>query len=173
MGCKGVSVARRAFAWALLLPVFGLLGAESGGSPKPVHVAIIVNAKNGTTDVTLKQLRLIFTLEQQFWPKSGRILLIQRSSRTLAGQAVLKGVYSMTEDQLRKHWVQKLFSGEIPAIPAVVRETDAAILSTKKNEAAITAVIAGELPEGVRALVVDGKKPGEEGYPLVWMEESS
>ncbi len=160
-------------AWAAVLSALGSPGAGGAKSSKPVHVAIIVHAKNATMDVSLKELRSIFTLEQQFWPKGGRILLLQRPSRSQEGQAVLNRVYSMTEDQLRKHWVQKLFSSEIPAIPAVVRQTDAAVASSKKNEGAITAVLAGELPEGVRVLTIDGKRPGDEGYPLVWPEESS
>jgi hypothetical protein len=36
-----------------------------------------------------------------------------------------------------------------------------------KSEGAISIVSSKEVPKDVRMLLIDGKKPGEDGYPLV------
>lgn len=153
--------------------VAGLFLAGQAQEEKPpekaarVAIAIVVHPNSKVSDLSLRELRAILKLEKQFWPEGKRVLLFQRPSKSPEGRVLLETVYNLTEEELRKAWVQKLFAGEIPAIPAVVRNRDGAITAVKKNEGAITVVLAGEVPEGVRLLAIDGKKPNEAGYPLV------
>jgi len=130
-------------------------------------LAVIVNPKNSTTNLTFNELRPYLKLERQFWPNKERCTLLLRPSSSPEMKILLEEVYRMNADELRKYWVGKVFRGEIPARPAVVPTAEAAGTRVRKVPAALTVVLADQMPEGVRALTIDGKKPGDPGYRLV------
>ena len=134
---------------------------------EPEVLAVIVNPKNPTTNLTWHQLRSYLKLEQQFWPNKQRSTLFLRPSSSPEMQILLAKVYRMSANELRKYWVGKVFRGEIPAKPAVVPNAAAAGTRVHKVPGALTVVLADQTPEGVRVLTIDGKKPGDPGYPLV------
>ena len=144
----------------------GIAGQAPQEDPPPV-LAVIVNPKNPTTNLTFNQLRSYMKLEHQFWPNKKRCVLLLRPSSSPEMQILLKKVYRTSPDQLRKYWVGKVFRGEISSKPGVVPTAKAAGTRVRKIPAALTVVLANETPEGVRVLTIDGKKPGDPGYPLV------
>ena len=137
------------------------------GEPEVLTLAVIVNPKNPTTNLTWHQLRSYLKLEHQFWPNKERCALFLRPSSSPEMQLLLGKVYRMDANELRKYWVGKVFRGEIPARPAVVPSAAAAGTRVHKVPGALTVVLADQTPEGVRVLTIDGKKPGDPGYPLV------
>ena len=78
-----------------------------------------------------------------------------------------KNVYGMKKAQLRKYWIGKLFRGEIPAKPSVAPTTAAAAARVLKTRGAMSVVLSNHIPDNVRVLTIDNKRPGENGYPLV------
>jgi hypothetical protein len=80
---------------------------------------------------------------------------------------LLQKVYRMDNKKLQKYWVRRLFAGEISAKPSYVPSAKAAGEQVLKSEGAISVVSAKEVPEGVRVLLIDDKRPGDDGYPLV------
>ena len=76
------------------------------------------------------------------------------------------GIYKMSNKSLRKYWILKMFSGEIPAKPGHVPSAKAAGKRVRTSRGALAVVDASKVPEGVRVLLIDGKKPGQKGYPL-------
>lgn len=138
--------------------------ASLAGSPP---VVIIVNAANDAPDPSLTELRAILTLERQFWPAGGRVVLVLPRSGSPERDTLLARVYGTSESELRKRWVGKLFAGQIPAIPSVAPSGARAAALVQQSPGAIAAVRADEVPPGVRVLAIDGKKAGQAGYPLV------
>lgn len=132
-----------------------------------VALAVIVNPKNPTTNLTSAQLGSYLRLEQQFWSNKQRCKLFLRPSSSVEMAILLKHVYKMSSSELRRYWVGKVFRGEISAKPSVIPTAAAAGARVRKVVGAITVVRSSEVPAGVRVLSVDGKKPGESGYPLV------
>jgi hypothetical protein len=141
----------------------------SAGSPadEELAIAIIVNTANTAPDPSLEELRAIFTLDRQFWPDGQRIALLLPSTTAPQRRVLLTRVYDMSDADLRKYWVAKLFRGAIPAIPTTMRSPDALAAAIQTSSHAITAVPASEVPPGVRVLKVAGKTPMDRGYPLV------
>jgi len=154
-----------------LIPLaLAFLAAASRSEEQPKEkpaLAVIVHPNNTVTDLKLEDLRAHVLLEKKFWPNGRRVVLLLRSSQSVEQQILLDSVYKMTAEQLRKHWVAKLFAGEISAIPSVVRSSTAAGAIVSKSESAISVVLASEVPQGVRVLAINGKKPGDSGYELV------
>ena len=142
-------------------------------APAQEAVAVIVNPRNPATNLSLRQLRSHLKLEQQFWPDRDRVELFLRPSRSLEMEVLLAEVYRMTSDELRKYWVGKVFRGDIPAKPAVIPNARAAGIRVGKLEHALTVVLASDVPEGVRVLTIDGKKPSDREYPLVVRRKST
>ncbi len=132
-----------------------------------LHLAVIVNKKNPVTDLQFSELRAIMTLERQFWPDRHRVALYLPRSNTAEHKILLDKIYKMSTKKLRKYWVLKMFSGDIPAKPAYVPSPKAAAKKIRTSPGAISVVRIADIPKGVRVLKINGKKPGQPGYPLV------
>jgi len=134
---------------------------------KPQAFAVIVNEKNPVKKLSFSELRSFLRMRRQFWPNRKRCDLYLPKRESDAYEMLLKNVYKTSDKKLQKYWVRLLFSGDIPAKPSVVTSPKAAGAQVIKNEGALSIVPADEVPKGVQVLLIDGKKPGEEGYPLV------
>ena len=147
-----------------------MLPAALRSAPDQVAVAIIVNPKNMMPDPSLAQLRSILSLDQQFWPDGSRVMLVLPPSSSIERRTLLASIYALTDEQLRQRWVGRLFAGEIPAIPSVAPNAARAAALVGQAPGAIAAVRADEVTAAVRVLLLDGKRIGDTGYPLVGTE---
>ena len=146
----------------------GLLRAgEPGAAPPPEPLAVFVHPGNPLKDLSLADLRAIFTLERQFWPERRRIVLVLPRDESPEHALLLEKVYRMPPADLRKYWTGKLFAGEIPSVPSTARTAARAVAFVRATEGAISVAFANEVPQGLPILSIDGKKPGETYYPLV------
>ena len=159
--------------WLLLL-LAPLTAAQNGknvgataGADGPIVLAVIVSPKNPVKKISFGEFRAYLKMERQFWPDRTRCDLYLPPSKTGPYRVLLKTVYRMSHKRLSKYWVRKLFSGDIPAKPSYVPNAAAAGSLVAKHQGALTVVDARTVPEGVRVLPIDGKKPGDAGYPLV------
>ena len=105
-------------------------------------------------------------LRRQFWPDKQRASLYLPPHKLPTYRFLLERIYKMDHKKLQKYWTRKLFSGDIPAKPSSVPSEAAAGRLVAKDPGALSVVDASEIPEGVKVLRIDGKVPGEEGYPL-------
>lgn len=128
--------------------------------------AVIVNTSNSTESLSFDEVRAIFMLERQFWPNGHRIALLLPPQGSPERQVLLQRVYRMTDGQLRRYWVAKLFRGEIPAVPLVLGESSAIVPSVRRSKEAISIVLLRGEASGVRPLTIDGLQPGQPNYPL-------
>ncbi len=135
--------------------------------PKRRALAVIVNVTNPIKGLTSTQLRKTMTLSVQFWKNKKRIVLLQRPRKSPETRLLLKRVYKMSDRKLKKFWVSQLFNGRIPGIPSTIRSTTRTIHAVKKSANAVSVVFADEATSDVRILRIDGKLPGEKGYPLI------
>ncbi len=139
---------------------------EPQASPAPEPLAVFVHPGNPLKELSLADLRAIFTLERQFWPERRRIVLVLPRDDSPEHALLLEKVYRMPPADLRKYWTGKLFAGEIPAVPSTARTAARAVAFVRATEGAISVAFAKEVPQGLPILSVDGKKPGESHYPL-------
>jgi ABC-type phosphate transport system substrate-binding protein len=129
-------------------------------------LAIVVHPKNDADDFTFDEMRGIFLLGEQYWPGRRRIVLLMPPSGSPEKDVLLKTLFKMKEEDLRKYWVQKLFAGEILAIPSVLTSTDRVPAALKQREGAISVMLKSRVPPGLKILAIDGKRPGDPDYPL-------
>jgi len=144
--------------FALLAPAAA--AAQAGG------VAIVVHPDAPVQNLTMDELRRIFQAEQQFWRDGSRITLLVRAPVAYERDVVLNRIYRMDEEQFRQYWVGKMFRAEVPAGPQVVYSAQMARELVTVIPGAITFMPASEVSANSRVLRIDGKLPGERGYPL-------
>jgi len=151
---------------AALLTAFGIPAAAAQGQ-RGEAVAIVVNPSANVSELSFAQLRKIFLGEQQYWPDRERITLLVRAPEAYERDVVLRRIYEMNEAQFRQYWIAKIFRSEVTSGPKIVYSSE----MTRELVAALPGSIAfmranDASGDNVKVLRIDGKLPGDRGYPL-------
>ena len=148
----------------LVLAVALLLGA--GRECLALELAVIVHPQKGISGVSAAELREMILMQRQHWKGGGRIYLILPQRGSPEKDVLLKRVLKMTEEQLRRHYLGKLYGGEIAAFPTVASSGAESLRTVSLAPNAIALVAAGGLDPSVKVLRVQGRRPGDAGYLL-------
>jgi hypothetical protein len=160
----------RAFHIGVLCHV--LLGLHLASGPLPAKskppIAVIVHPQVPVEDLSLSELRKVFRGERQFWSKELTVTLLTPSRGTPERKVLLSKIYQQrSESQYQHHWINKLFSDGAQSAPKITGSPEMSASLARVIPGAIALVPADRIPEGVKVLRIDGKRPGESGYPLV------
>ena len=136
--------------------------AQGGGD-----VAVIVNPNNPVINMSLSDLRKIFAGEKRTWPGGTPVKLFVRGPGSHE-RTVLLRLLEMSESEYKRYWTTQVFRGEADAEPLAVPSFGMAKEAASTFPGAITLVEAQEVKSGmyVKMIKVDGRLPGEPGYPL-------
>jgi ABC-type phosphate transport system substrate-binding protein len=146
--------------WTVILVLAAATQARGG------DLAIIVNPAQPVTELSMAQLSRIFRLDQQRWKSGDRVDLVVQLSRSDKQHVVEERIYHMEAEELRRFWMGKVFRGELTAAPRAF-SSDASVKDyVAANAQALGYIDSVLLDDTVKALRIDGKRPGEEGYPL-------
>lgn len=129
-------------------------------------LAIVVHKDTAVDNLSLTELRNIFLANQQFWADRTRIILLVRAPQSDERDYVLNTIYQMDEAKFRAYWIAKMFRAEVPRGPKIVFSTDMALDLVVAIPGSISFIRADEVTNEVKVVRVDGKLPGEDGYPL-------
>lgn len=129
--------------------------------------AVIVNPATPVVDISLSELRAIFMGDKQYWPNRKRITLLLSGSGTTARSIVLKHLYRMSESEYRRHWVARIFRGDNPVAPQVVRDAQLRRQLVATLPGAVTLIPLAAVDSTVKVLRVDGRAPTHQHYPLI------
>jgi hypothetical protein len=151
---------------ALLAALTATAGTGSGPSP-PLRLAVIVHPEVEVTDLSLEELKSIISMERQFWPSKRRPVILLRPSQSTEMKVILDVVLKKPYEDVRREWVRKLYAGEIPSLPSIVRTPSAVVQAVKRTPGAISFVSTAEPLQGVRLLSIDGIRPDHPAYALV------
>ncbi len=117
-------------------------------------------------DLSFGEVRKLFLGDRQFWTSDLRVTLLVRAPVARERDVVLKSIYQMTEAQFRQYWISKVFRADAVSGPKIVYSTEMALELVAAIRGAVTFVAADQAPKGLKILRIDGKLPGEKGYPL-------
>lgn len=130
------------------------------------EMAVVVRQDTPVDALTLSQARKIFLGERQFWNSGVGVTLLVRAPASREREVLLKVVYRMSEAEFKQYWILKLFRAEAVAGPKIVysNQMTAELISALPGSVAI--LDAAQVPKGLKVLSIDGKLPGQAGYPL-------
>jgi hypothetical protein len=148
---------RRSFLFAA-----GALTASAAGT----DIAIVVRPDVPVDDLTFPELRRLLLGDRQFWTSNLRVTLLVRAPGAREREVVLKTIYQMSEAQFRQYWIAKVFRNEAPSGPRVVYSNEMAAELALAIPGAVAFVEADHAPKGLKVLKINGRLPGEKGYPL-------
>jgi len=114
----------------------------------------------------LAEVRKIMLGDRQFWPSNVRIVLLVRAPVARERTVVLRTIYQMSEAQFRQYWISKIFRAESTTGPKIVYSAEMTNELVSAIPGSIGFIDAAKVQGGVKVLRVDGKMPGESGYPL-------
>lgn len=151
----------------ILLALLSVGLAETLNSYKSTDdIAVVVNEKNSVTAVSMSDLRKILLGERKFWKGNSPVQLVLRDPGTPERDKVIGVSLKMSDAQFDKYWRTMVFRGEASGEPLAVPSNGMATEYVVDTPGAITFVVGRNLRPDLKVLKVDGKYPGEAGYPL-------
>jgi len=156
-------VERLIAAALLLLPLQNFILAQSS---REGDLAVMVNSDTPVTDLSLAEVRNVFLGQRQYWNPKLPVVLLMRAPVARERDIVLKVIYQMSEEEYTQYWVAKVFRAEVTSPPKNVYSNDMQYELVAAIPGAIAVVDARNVRPGVKVVRVDGKLPGEKGYPL-------
>ncbi|HKH48736.1 MAG TPA: hypothetical protein VKM72_29065 [Thermoanaerobaculia bacterium] len=157
-------------AWIALLPIafVGALFFSSSRGRAEASIAVIVHEQVPVDDLSLSELRQIFLGKRQDWSRELPVTLLLPPRGTPERRVLLDKIYQQrSEVQVQHYWINRLFGDEVQVGPKVTGSNEMSASLARVIPGAIALVPADRIPPGVKVLRIDGKKPGQAGYPLV------
>ena len=155
------AIGRRSVLVLLVLSVARMPGAGAGGD-----VAVVVRPDTPADDLSLGEIRKVLLGERQFWTSGLRVTLLIQAPTAREREVVLKTVYHMSEAEFKQYWIAKVFRAEATNSPKIVLSNEQALELLNIVPGSVAFVDSTAVPKGVKVLKIDGKLPGEKGYPL-------
>lgn len=138
----------------------------SAAAVPAAELAIVVNPQNPVAELSARELREMLLMERQHWRGGLRIYLLLPESGTPEKDLLLLRGLRMNEDQLRRHYLAKLYGGEIPAFPGTAASAAAARRVVAHAPNALAVVDSSAVDTTLKVVRIDGRRPGESGYLL-------
>jgi ABC-type phosphate transport system substrate-binding protein len=155
------------FTRSVLTAFVALLGMQPApGLAIGGDIALVVRPDTPADNLSLSEVRDLLLGERQSWNGRLRVTLLVRAPAARERDVVLKVVYHMTEGQFRQYWISKVFRAESASGPKIVYSNEMATDLVLSIPGSIAFVDAAQVPKGLKILKIDGKLPGEKGYPL-------
>jgi phosphate transport system substrate-binding protein len=153
----------------VLLTLLGLLFGISGigrSQTKATDMAVVVNPSTPISELTMAEVRKVFRGDRQYWSKDVPVVLLIRAPRSRERDVILRTLYNMSEAQFKQYWIAKIFRAEATAAPKIVYSNDMAKELVSVIPGAIAFLPENDVTEGLKIVRIDGRLPGERGYPL-------
>jgi hypothetical protein len=161
------SAIRQGTACAVVLASSLLLASTARAQDaKAGDVAIIVRPDVPVENLSFAQVRELLLGDRQFWTSGLRVYLLMRAPAARERDVILKNVYRMSEAEFRRYWIERIFRAESQSGPKIVYSNESATELVASIPGAVAFVDAAQVPKGLKVLRIDGRLPGEKGYPL-------
>jgi hypothetical protein len=128
---------------------------------------VAVNSSAPVADVTLGDLNNYFTFARRSWPGGQRVTLFLPAAGSISRTVLVKQVYHMDDAQLRRFLLERVYQGDIDAQPRVAA-SDAELVGLIASTPGALTLMPADIAAAakLKILKVNGKAPGEAGYPL-------
>jgi hypothetical protein len=107
----------------------------------------------------------LFAGEKRSWASSVPVKLIVRAPGSHEREALLK-LLDMSEGEYKRYWASRVMRGEAQAEPLVLPSLGMQREAMGLFDGGITLVAAENVKPGMKVVKVNGRMPGEAGYPL-------
>ena len=117
---------RLRFTFALLILSSLFIAAEASAQAGKNDIAVVVHPDTPVNDMTVAEVRKVFTGDRQYWTSNMPVILLVRAPVAREREVVLKKIYQMSESQFKQFWIAKIFRSEAVSAPKIVYSSDMA-----------------------------------------------
>lgn len=128
------------------------------------ELAVIVHPDNPLDNLSRSDLKKIFLYEREYWEDGSRVLLLMRESGSAEKKKFMEKVYEISEEELKRLWLSKLYKGEIPSLPRVIRSNKSMRIFVANVPNSIGFIDSAFVDDTVRILKIEGKLPAHPSY---------
>ena len=143
-----------------------LLACAAPCAALAADVAIVVHPDNPESALKSAELVRVLRQEQRRFRTGGPIYLVFQGSGSPAREVVLRRLLHMNDVELKQFWLAKLYRGEIASFPRVLDSDVSVRRLIAVAPQALGFMDAAAVDTTVKVLRIDGKLPGQPGYPL-------
>jgi len=129
------------------------------------ELAVIVNSDNPVTSMTTQELRRVIIGDETHWKNDKDIVLLMRTQGSAERNTLLHAV-NVEDSAYRKAWLAKINSGDVASGPAEVFTSGQAVSLVAGSNKSVAVVDASSVRSTVKVVRIEGRLPGESGYPL-------
>jgi hypothetical protein len=126
-------------------------------------IAVIVNPSNGLDELSTDKLRRLYLGQARTFPNGGHATLVRH---TPSSPAFDRAALGLQPEIVRSRWMAMIFRGEATAIPTELANTDDVKRFVREHQEAIAFLPASQVDATVKAIAIDGKRPGDAGYTI-------
>lgn len=128
-------------------------------------VAVIVNHDNPRPSLGTEELKSIYLGRRTEWSDGGTVTPIDQAPSAPGRAAFVSAVIGMSPARFAEHWVDQQVRGAGGA-PKVAASAAAAVKLVSKVRGAVAFVPLSQVTPAVKVIALDGKLPGQRGYPI-------
>lgn len=149
--------------------IASVLGIGLHAQCVPGGLAVVVPKNNPTDGLSTAQLRKLVLGDVRTWPDKSNVTLISTDQDGAVFKCLLSTVVRMSPQEYKKYIMNAEFRGDEPLRSKLVDSSGTALKVVAGYTGAISVVEASALSSlagSVKVLTLNGRKPGEPGYPL-------
>jgi len=130
-------------------------------------IAVIVNKSNKMDGIASRDLRRIYLSDKKKWDDGKNIMTLTLPADTKERTSFQKKVLGFTVSEMKKYFNDQQIKGKSIKPPKVQKSSKAVQILVSKIPMAIGFIYHDQVKnKNVKVLKVDGKLPGESGYPI-------
>jgi ABC-type phosphate transport system substrate-binding protein len=126
-------------------------------------IAVIVHPDNPVSNLTIDELRRLFSGNTIMFGNRQRVALAETESERARFYRI---ALSMNEDRVKRQWISLVFAGEAATPPETFANVEDVKRFVAARPGAIAFIPARALDGSVKAVTIDGRRPGDASYVL-------
>ena len=135
----------------------------------PGGLAVVVPKTSPTDSLSMAQLRKLVIGDVHTWPDRSKVTLVSTDQEGTVFKCLLSTVVRMTPPEYHKYLLSAEFRGDEPMHIRTVDSAGNAVRALAGSTGSFSVVDANSLPtlgDSFKVVSINGKRPGEPGYPL-------
>ncbi|MBI2472344.1 MAG: substrate-binding domain-containing protein [Planctomycetes bacterium] len=131
-------------------------------------IAVIVNKSNPVSDISYNELKQILEARKQYWNNGEKITLIFKAITSSETRLLIDKIYKIKYEDFDKYWFLKAYDNKIMEFPKILGSAGTINILVSEIPGAIAFIGINDVSRrgNVKTLMIDGKLPDEDGYPL-------
>ena len=127
------------------------------------QTAVIVHRSSVVSDVKLDELRRFFLGQGSIVASGQHVMLVEL---TPVRTRFYKRLLGLTPDEVRRRLIGVVFRGDALTLPFELADPAAVKKFVAEHAGAVAFIDVADVDDTIKALRIDGKRPGDPQYPL-------